>query len=302
MSTDLRAASVSPMANRLCPLCGAEYLDWATQCAECGVNLVDLDDDRDPRHLPDEEQVVYELGGWTLDQRTAVAEAMAEAHIPHAWDDDELVVSVLHERAVDRLLEPIEELEPGVVVADESPAPHPAGGADLSGSETEYDLTDWSDEQRADLLARLDAAGIGHRQEGDLLLVATPDEQQVDELLDDLEGVSPEPRPGSEPHPESDGDEEPGDETPFAVLESMFLAADRLEEDPESPEGIRDLRLALEGADERRPPYGVDVMMWQRALALGDELAAALTDEDDDDGEAAAEIASDLRQLLRPYV
>src|SRR6478735_2371727 len=118
MSSDLRATSVTAMANRLCPLCGAEYLEWATECADCGVHLVDLDDETDPRNLPDEEQVIYELGGWTLDQRTAVAEAMAEAHVPHAWDDDELVVSLVHEAAVDRLLEPIEQLDPDVVAAD----------------------------------------------------------------------------------------------------------------------------------------------------------------------------------------
>ena len=92
MSSELRTTSVTAMANRLCPLCGAEYMEWATECVDCGVHLVDLGDDSDPRDLPDEEQVIYELGGWTLDQRTAVAEAMAEAHIPHAWDDDELVV------------------------------------------------------------------------------------------------------------------------------------------------------------------------------------------------------------------
>src|SRR4029079_2430180 len=246
MSSDLRATSVTPMANRLCPLCGAEYLEWATVCADCGAHLVDLDDDSDPRDLPDEEQVIYELGGWTLDQRTAVAEAMAEAHVPHAWDDDELVVSLVHEAAVDRLLEPIEQLDPDVVAADA-----------LLASETEYDLSGWSDDQRADLLDRLDEAAIAHREEGQLLLVATGDEARVDDLLDELEGVI------AEPEPESDGDEVPGDETQFAALESMFLAADRLQDDPESTDGIRDLRVALEGADDRRPPYGVDIMLWQ---------------------------------------
>jgi predicted nucleic acid-binding Zn-ribbon protein len=299
------------MANRLCPLCGAEYLDWATECSECGVHLVDLDDDGDPRDLPDEEQVIYELGGWTLDQRTAVAEAMAEAHIPHAWDDDELVVSLLHESAVDRLLEPIELLDPDVVAADEAIAAGerrrewldddlevddgaPVDGAALT-SETEYDLSAWTVDQRADLLARLDEAGVAHREEDQLLLVATRDEARVDDLLDELEEAIP------EPEPEADGEEVPGDETPFPVLESMFLAADRLEHDPESTDGIRDLRVALEGADDRRPPYGVDIMLWQRALSLGDDLAGAIADEERDD-DAAREIASDLRHLLRPYV
>ncbi len=131
------------------------------------------------------------------------------------------------------------------------------------------------------------------------LLVATRDEALVDDLLDELEGVLAEPQ--SQPEPGDDGEEVEGDETPFAVLESMFLAADRLERDPESTDGIRDLRVALEGADDRRPPYGVDIVLWQRAMTLGDDLAGVVTDGERDD-DAAIEIASELRQLLRPYV
>ena len=42
-------------------------------------------------------------------------------------------------------------------------------------------------------------------------------------------------------------------------------------------------------------------MLWQRAMTLGDDLAGVVTDGERDD-DAAIEIASELRQLLRPYV
>jgi len=89
------------MANRLCPLCGASYVDWAASCSDCGVALIDPDSTEDPRTLAEDEQLVYELASWSLDQRTEVAQVMAESGIPHAWDDDELYVHLRFESAVD---------------------------------------------------------------------------------------------------------------------------------------------------------------------------------------------------------
>ena len=96
------------MANRVCPQCGSSYVDWVTVCSDCRLALVDPDQIEDPRQLADEYQLVYELGGWTLDQQTSVAAAMAESGIPHAWDGADLVVHVDYESTVDELIEPIE--------------------------------------------------------------------------------------------------------------------------------------------------------------------------------------------------
>ncbi len=40
----------------------------------------------------------------TLDQRAELAEAMAQALVPHAWDDSELIVPEVHEDSVDAIL------------------------------------------------------------------------------------------------------------------------------------------------------------------------------------------------------
>ena len=85
------------MANRVCPVCNAEYLPWVQRCSDCGVALVEPAEAPNPLELPEDEQVVYELGGWPLDKQAAVAEAMAESGIPHAWDGAELVIHLNHE-------------------------------------------------------------------------------------------------------------------------------------------------------------------------------------------------------------
>ena len=105
------------MANRVCPQCGSSYVDWVTVCSDCRLALVDPDQIEDPRQLADEYQLVYELGGWTLDQQTSVAAAMAESGIRHAWDGADLVVHVDYESTVDELIEPIEAAGGGAASA-----------------------------------------------------------------------------------------------------------------------------------------------------------------------------------------
>jgi hypothetical protein len=272
------------MGIRLCPECGEiDGSTEATICAACSTELVDTDAVDDPRQLDDDDQIIYELAEWTLEQRTAVAEVVAEASIPHAWDGDELIVHVDHEAAVDRLIEPIEHLGGGA----------PAVAAELAEDAelTEYDLADWEPEARTELVARLIEAGVPHRWEESLLLVTVDDEDVVDEMLDDLE---------------LGGDEasiaDDGQETPFAVLEALFLAADRLKDNPLDGDGLTGLVSALDEADERRPPYGIDMPVWKRVLGFSDEIAEAIAGEGERDEVAAMEAASELHRLLRNVV
>jgi hypothetical protein len=92
------------------------------------------------------------------------------------------------------------------------------------------------------------------------------------------------------------------------VLEALFLASDRLQHDPLDADGLRDLVTAMDDADPARPPYGVDRIVWRKAMALADELvdaetAALDTTEEEGlvvDGEivtGAAEIAELAREL-----
>ena len=54
--------------------------------------MTDPADPINPLHLSEEEQVVYELGAWSIDLQAEAAEVLAESQIPHAWDGTDLVV------------------------------------------------------------------------------------------------------------------------------------------------------------------------------------------------------------------
>ena len=100
---------------------------------------------------------------------------------------------------------------------------------------------------------------------------------------------------------DDDGDEE-ADQLPFETLTTFFLVGERLQRNPLDADGLEQLLEAVELADVRRPPYGVDLRLWQRTCALADELAAALADEVEPDADAAMDVARELYDLLRPYI
>src|SRR3954447_2762860 len=79
---DLRSAS-----NRYEPVVAP--LDTSVPRIFCA--MTDSADPPNPLDLPEEEQVVYELGGWSLDLQAEAAEVLAESQIPHAWDGTDLV-------------------------------------------------------------------------------------------------------------------------------------------------------------------------------------------------------------------
>ena len=112
------------MSTRVCPVCGADYLDWALACTACGVSLVPASEAPDPLRLPEHEQVVYELGEWPLGLQAAAAQAMAESGIPHGWSGTDLVVQLDHEP------------EPSTRCSRRSRSPSPAWSAPTTSTRT----------------------------------------------------------------------------------------------------------------------------------------------------------------------
>jgi hypothetical protein len=266
------------MANRVCPVCNAEYLPWVARCSDCGVALVEPADAPNPLELPEDEQVVYELGGWSLDKQAAVAEAMAESGIPHAWDGAELVIHLDHEGEVDSIVEAIE-----------APA---AAAADGDGAEVLYDLAEWPRDERDRLDTLLGSGGVPHRYEDDgaTLVIATTDEPLVETLLDQAE------------NPDAlAADSTAGDESSSESLAGFFLAADRLRKDPLDPDGIAALLEVLDLTENASPPFGVSATLWQNMIDEADLIADTLAD-DDIDVAKVVEHASVLRNLARPFV
>lgn len=189
----------------------------------------------------------------------------------------------------------------------------PAGtdDGDVEGSEViVYELDEWTADQRGALEQRLVAADIHHQWEaptgadveegfepgnpwevGTDLVVGEQDEDTVDALLDDVE--SPDAL-------EAVVDDGTDDEANYAVMGDLYVAADRLKDDP------GDLALAgefFDAADAARTadaPFGIDPEVWRRVQELAAEVSRAIESEEDDEQVQSA--AQRLRDVLFTYV
>ena len=260
---------------------------------------------------PDTTSVYYDLSTWSIDHRAELAAEMADAEIPHAWNDTELMVPEESEQAADLLIEVV-ETRLGIVsgsdadtadaladglLGDAGEGPAPIRLPDDAAT-TEYGLEDWPERDRSALTHALTGAEIPFRWEETVLLVGTEDEEVVDALLDEIESgeyVDVDAEPTG-----ADGDG--GDQLPFETLTTFFLAGERLHRNPLDADGLEQLLSATEVADPARPPYGVQPRLWEQTCALAERVADALGGDDGPDEEAAQAAAGELHDLLRPYV
>ena len=259
---------------------------------------------------PDATRVLYDLGSWSFDQQAELAAELAEAEVPHTWEGAELVVPETHEAQADGIIGQVEarlgiryDDAGGLIEGDEGdegdgdgmlvPLDIPEGVPT-----TEYDLGEWPEADLQTITRALVSQQIPYKWEDDVLVVPTADEAVVESLLDMIEngefGVGDDP--GDDPEAEA------ADELPFETLTTFFLVGERLQRNPLDADGLEQLLEAVELADVRRPPYGVDLRLWQRTCELADELAGALADEAEPDAEAAQDVARELYDLLRPFI
>jgi hypothetical protein len=247
-------------------------------------------DDVDPLELPEEDQVTYELGGWSLNMRAAAAEALADASIPHSWVGDDVVVHVRHEDVVDQLLEEVEQQgrAAGEVFEEGPEAEDGVPPASAEGTELEFDLDEWTDEDRALVSERLDTADVPHRWESEtVLVVAARDEALVEAVLDEIE---------QEVEAEDEG--RLGDaESPLSAL---FVAADDLASRPNARDAVLRLNEVFEQAESAAVPFGLAQEAWEGLLDEVSDLLDLALDSDDED--EVREGAKTLRERLKPLV
>ena len=270
-----------------------------------------MSDDWDPND-PDQTRVHYDLSRWSFDQQAELASDLSEAAIPHAWDDNELLVPEEFEIATDAAISLVEDrlgIDDAALVAADGAIGEPEPielGEDIVI--TEYDLAEWTDQQRHAVGTLLVRQHLPFRWDEHTLLVATEHEGSVEAILDavesgehDVEPVIDEPDADAELSAQADvagGDAQ----LPFETLTTFFLAGERLQKNPLDASGLEELMRALDVADPANPPYGVERKLWEQTCELADELADALTEDDEPDVEAAQEIAVELHDLLRPVV
>ncbi len=243
---------------------------------------------------PDAVRVLYDLSEWNFEQQAELASELADAQIPHGWEGAELAVPEAYEAAADELLSAL-EARLGITGS-------PDGGAISTpprelGDDTkltEFDLEDWEAFERSLVADSLAGANIPFRWEGDVLLVPTDLEGDVDDILDEVESGNI--------IPINDDDDASADELPFDTLNNFFLAGERLKRDPRDAHGLERLLDALQVANPDRPPRGVELGVWRRCCQLAEELADALVVGAEGDLDDAMPVAHDLHDLLRPLI
>ncbi len=277
--------------------------------AKNATSVRPVTDDWNPND-PDATRVHYDLAAWSFDQQAELAADLAEAGVPHTWEGAELVVPEHAEPDADAIINAVEE-RLGIVYDDDGDV---VGAADMNvvvkdevlpeavqledgAATTEYDLDDWSSDDRDALTRALTRQGHPFRWEDMVLLVRTDDEALVESLLDLVEAGD-----DAELVPDLSDEHAEDDRLPFETLTTFFLAGERLKRNPLDADGIEELLAAVEVADPARPPYGVDPRLWLRSCELADELAGALADGELPDEEAAREVAEELHDLLRPFI
>lgn len=174
--------------------------------------------------------------------------------------------------------------------------PRPPGEpeADL-GEVLEYDLAEWAAAERAILTESLAAAGVRYRWEPALTLAVPADqERETDAVVEQVRAETTD----TELPP---ADEEWGEgEMAFEAVSQLFVAGDRLQQQPSDPEAAEELAHALQVVEGAGPPFGFDPALWQTARQRG-QLLRRLLDEDAGEDDIVA-AAGGLRDILRDHV
>ncbi|MYH71840.1 MAG: hypothetical protein F4153_04590 [Acidimicrobiia bacterium] len=265
-----------------CFQCGASYDEDAAECVECGVATFPTPPQpAEEVGGPDDEQLAYEFHEWSPDSRGRLEAALRAQELEHAWLGPTLIVCEADEEAVDKTVE-------GVLRAQ-------LPKLDKSQPAVVYELGDYDEAHKADVLSELLSEGIAHEIDyAGNLEVAEADEEAVDALFDRLSSTAAQRQfgPGL-----------PGVE-PYQVLETLFFSSDRLRRNTSDTKAMEDFALAHDQVVQLSLPWGYEPDFWRAMLDAADGLREALVAGPDPvEGDAAAgQAAEALRELLRRYM
>lgn len=164
-----------------------------------------------------------------------------------------------------------------------------SGDADEEDGEVVFELGDWTDADRTALQEKLTAGGIVHAwEEGDLVVA----EADADRAEDAIEAVE---------YPDELAADAEGDDggAGYALMSALFVAADRLQRDPDDPRVGGEFDEAADAVDGAAAPYGVAPEVWAQVQELARNVGEQLDEAAPD---VIARDAATLRQLLSRYV
>ena len=283
------------MSTRWCPSCGSEYVPSVQRCLDCDVELVDADEEpegaggHDGAAATDDgargeeagsAEVTYELHDWSHEARAMLEQLLAGSGIVRAWSGTTLAVDGSDEARVDEL---IDEVDTTIGAA-----------LDPDAERTVYEVNEWTMDQLGVLTSALGEAAIPYEFdiEGDLAVLAE-DEERVEALLDSLDF-------GPVDSAMEDGDPDDGLET-AEILSDLFVACDRLHNNPRDADGILGAVAAADRIEGRSLPFGYEPRVWNGLIERSLRLKSMLEDDEVPD-DLITEDATDLRSLLRQYV
>ncbi|MEY3748182.1 MAG: hypothetical protein RIQ63_917 [Actinomycetota bacterium] len=126
--------------------------------------------DWNPRD-PEAATTRFDLTEWSVDERADVVAKLAADNIQHGWDGDELLVPQSDEEVVEDILDELEDMFDN----------------DVDSETAEFDIEDWSEEERAKLCNMLDNLDIGYRLEDGVLIAPIGAEQVIESCIDSIE-------------------------------------------------------------------------------------------------------------------
>ena len=263
------------------------------------------------------EWLAYEFHAWSLESRVMLQQLLTVDQVVHSWQGTTLMVHESLEATVDNLVDEVEETEK----AKEAIA-RPIGPEDPL---TAFELNEWPEALRAELMERLVQARVPHilDTEGDAdldaeggaddadpdaeggadaadpdaeraevcdLLVREADEERVELVIDDLLAREE----------EADFDEMDGLEV-NGLLSNLFVACDRLRRDPRDVDGVRGVVANARRVAAVRTPFGFSAANWRSLRNAAGDLLAMVEGEDSDEDdlrEQAHQMSDALRMLI----
>lgn len=153
-----------------------------------------------------------------------------------------------------------------------------------------FELADWTEDDRQTLHTKLTTANIAHSWEEGDLVVAEADADAAEEAIEAVE------------YPDEiavDDDDADDGGVGYQLMSALFVAADRLQHDPEDPVVGGEFDEAADAVAAAPAPYGVAPELWKQVQELAHNVCALL---DEGDPEVIGRDAATLRQLLSRYV
>ncbi len=238
----------------------------------------------------DDGQLAYDCTTWAGESRGLLTSLLNTSGVAHVWQGTVLTVREVDEDTVDELIDD--------VLAAARPA------LDPDAAKLEYEISSWPVALQTEFTDGLTAADVPYEwnERGDLV-VRESDEEAVEAVLDEL------------PDPDEGGISSDDGVALHELLDSLFVAADRLARHPADPAATLSMVDDTEVVGQVALPFGFEPRQWRTLVDAAEALTAAITgDQDADtadgrregtgatDDDSVSELAAALRDLLRQYV